>query len=45
MFTMLNMTLNNLLRAEGSSKISMYGIILGAVINVILDPVTYLIGD
>jgi putative MATE family efflux protein len=30
---------NNLLRAEGDAKRSMYAIILGAVINIILDPI------
>ncbi len=38
-FTMGNMTLNNMLRAEGSAKMSMIGIMLGAVLNIILDPI------
>ena len=38
-FTMVNMTLNNTLRAEGSAKISMIGIATGAVLNIILDPI------
>lgn len=38
-FTMLNMTMNNLLRAEGSPKIAMYAMLFGAIINIFLDPV------
>ncbi|MCY6371640.1 MATE family efflux transporter [Clostridium ganghwense] len=38
-FTMLNMTMNNMIRAEGNAKYSMYAISLGAVINIILDPI------
>lgn len=38
-FTMLNMTMNNMIRSEGNAKYSMYAISLGAVINIILDPV------
>ena len=38
-FTMLNMTMNNMLRAEGSAKISMISLCLGAVLNIILDPI------
>ena len=39
LFTMSNMTLNNMLRAEGSAKISMVGMVLGAGLNIILDPI------
>lgn len=39
LFIMGNMSLNNILRAEGSSLTSMIGLILGAVINIILDPI------
>lgn len=35
---MLNMTLNNLLRGEGSAKYSMISMITGAVVNIVLDP-------
>ncbi len=35
----LNMVLNNLLRSEGSSKLSMIGMAIGSVLNIILDPV------
>ncbi len=38
-FTMLNMTMNNLLRAEGSPNIAMYAMLFGAVINIFLDPI------
>lgn len=36
--TIMNMTLNNLLRAEGSARHSMIAMIIGAVLNIILDP-------
>lgn len=38
-FTILNMTMNNLLRAEGSAKYSMIALVTGAIINIILDPI------
>lgn len=38
-FTMLNMTMNNMLRGEGSAKNSMYALIAGGIINIILDPI------
>lgn len=38
-FTINNMVFNNLLRTEGAAKKSMTTLILGAVINVILDPI------
>lgn len=38
-FTMSNMALNNMLRSEGSARISMTGQAAGAVINIILDPI------
>jgi putative MATE family efflux protein len=38
MFTMSNMCMNNMLRAEGSVKMSMFGISLGAILNIALDP-------
>lgn len=38
-FAMSNMTLNNLLRAEGSAVLSMIGMATGAVLNIILDPI------
>lgn len=38
-FTITNLVLNNLLRTEGASQMSMYTIIVGAVANIILDPI------
>lgn len=37
-FTIMNMTLNNMIRAEGNARYSMYAIIIGACLNMILDP-------
>lgn len=37
--TMINMNLNNSLRAEGSAKISMIALSVGAAFNIILDPI------
>ena len=36
--TIVNMTLNNMIRAEGNAKFSMYSIMLGAGLNILLDP-------
>lgn len=38
-FTIINMILNNTIRADGNSKYSMYAIGLGAVLNIALDPI------
>lgn len=38
-FQILNMVLNNSLRAEGSGKYSMIGMASGAILNIILDPI------
>ncbi len=38
-FTMSNMCMSNMLRAEGSVKISMIGLSIGAILNIILDPI------
>jgi putative MATE family efflux protein len=38
-FTMSNMCMNNMLRAEGSVKMSMIGLSTGAILNIILDPI------
>lgn len=38
-FMILNMILNNSLRAEGSAKLSMIGMGFGALLNIILDPI------
>lgn len=37
--SILNMVMNNLLRAEGSAKYSMIGMLIGSVLNIILDPI------
>ncbi|RAK05357.1 putative MATE family efflux protein [Halanaerobium saccharolyticum] len=38
-FTMSNMNMNNMVRAEGSAKMSMVALSTGAVLNIILDPI------
>lgn len=38
-FTILNMNMNNLVRAEGDAMYSMIAISLGALVNVVLDPI------
>lgn len=38
-FTILNMTLNNIIRAEGNAKLSMVAISTGAILNIVLDPI------
>ena len=38
-FSVLSVTLSNMVRADGSPRMSMYGIIIGAVLNTILDPI------
>lgn len=38
-FSVGNMTLNNLLRSEGSGKLSMMGQLTGALLNIALDPI------
>lgn len=42
-FVMLNMTMNNILRAEGSAMHSMKSMVTGAVLNMILDPIFILV--
>jgi len=37
--TILNMTINNMLRAEGDVKFPMIAIMIGAVLNIFLDPI------
>ncbi len=44
-FLMLSMVLNNLLRSEGAALYSSIGQILGAVLNIILDPIFIFILD
>jgi putative MATE family efflux protein len=38
-FTMSNMNMNNMVRAEGSAKMSMIALTTGAILNIILDPI------
>ncbi len=38
-FSVLSVSLSNMVRADGSPRMSMYGIIIGAVLNTILDPI------
>lgn len=45
LFIMGNMSLNNLLRAEGSAVTSMIGLMLGAILNIILDPIFIFVFD
>ncbi|WP_028855773.1 MATE family efflux transporter [Psychrilyobacter atlanticus] len=44
-FTVINMVLNNTIRAEGNSKYSMCAIGLGAILNIILDPIFIFVLD
>lgn len=41
----LNMTLNNLLRSEGSAKNSMIAMLAGAILNILLDPIFIFVFD
>lgn len=41
----LNMALNNMLRGEGSAKQSMVGMLVGSVLNIILDPIFIFVFD
>lgn len=45
LFALLNITMNNLLRAEGSAVISMTGMIIGSLLNIILDPIFIFVLD
>lgn len=38
-FSMIGTTLNSIIRADGSPKYSMFSMIFGAVLNIILDPI------
>lgn len=44
-FVCVQATLAGLIRAEGSAKISMIGMMLGTILNIILDPIMILILD
>lgn len=37
-FNVFNVTMNNIVSSEGSAKIAMFALLLGAVMNVLLDP-------
>ncbi len=39
LFMIINMFFNNSLRGEGSAKLSMVGMAIGALLNIILDPI------
>lgn len=38
-FSILNITLNHIARAEGSANLSMFALMVGAIVNIILDPI------
>lgn len=44
-FMCMSFVLNNVLRAEGKAVLSMIGLVVGAVINVVLDPILILPRD
>lgn len=44
-FMCMSFVLNNVLRAEGKAALSMIGLVVGAVINVVLDPVLIFVCD
>ena len=44
-FQMVNMTLNNLLRSEGATVHSSIGQLIGAIVNIILDPIFIFVLD
>lgn len=45
LFTIMNMTMNNLIRAEGNALYSMFAIALGSILNIILDPIFMFVLD
>ena len=42
-FTVLNTLLANLIRSEGSAGLASFGVSLGGIINIVLDPLLYII--
>lgn len=44
-FMCMSFVLNNVLRAEGKAVLSMIGLVVGAVVNVILDPILIFAAD
>ncbi len=45
LFVITSMILNNSLRAEGSAKFSMLGMVTGTILNIILDPIFIFVLD
>lgn len=45
LFTILNMTMNNMIRAEGNALFSMLAIGLGSILNIALDPLFMFVFD
>lgn len=41
-FSVVSIMLSNIIRAEGAAKTAMFGMILGSVVNIVLDPVMIL---
>jgi Na+-driven multidrug efflux pump len=44
-FVMMSMTLNAIIRADGSPKYSMFSMLSGAILNIILDPIFIFVFD
>jgi len=44
-FMCMSFVLNNVLRAEGKALLSMFGLVTGAVVNVVLDPILIYTAD
>lgn len=44
-FSILGVTLSNMARTDGNPRLSMYGILIGAVLNTVLDPIYIFIFD
>lgn len=44
-FVIIGTTLNSVIRADGSPKYSMFSMVLGAIINIILDPIFIFVFD
>ncbi len=44
-FMMIGTTLNSIIRADGSPKYAMFSMIIGAILNIILDPIAIFVFD
>lgn len=44
-FTVFNVTMNNIVSSEGAARTAMYALLCGAVLNVILDPILIYVCD